>query len=101
MAYVAFRVGLGIWDLARVATYDAATGTVVLFGGYHGDPLGGTWVWGSNELTLQPDPTDPAGVTRADGFTARRRLNRCTMSDQERRNSHGRESRAHPAYIPR
>ena len=28
--------------------YDAATGTMVLFGGYHRDPLGDTWVWGSN-----------------------------------------------------
>jgi hypothetical protein len=30
--------------------YDAATGDVVLFGGFASGTLGDTWIWGSGQL---------------------------------------------------
>jgi hypothetical protein len=40
--------------------YDAATGNVVLFGGYDGHYLGDTWTWNGRTWTEQATPTAPA-----------------------------------------
>jgi hypothetical protein len=39
--------------------YDAATGTVVLFGGFNLRDLGGTWVWDGSTWTQQHPTTSP------------------------------------------
>jgi len=45
--------------------YDAATGTVVLFGGYDGRYLRGTWTWNGSTWTKQaPATRPPARLTR-------------------------------------
>jgi hypothetical protein len=40
--------------------YDAATGNVVLFGGYDGQYLGDTWTWDGTTWAEQTTPTAPA-----------------------------------------
>jgi hypothetical protein len=42
-----------------VMAYDAATGTVVLFGGYDGSPLDGTWTWDGTTWARQFPATVP------------------------------------------
>jgi hypothetical protein len=44
--------------------YDAATGNVVLFGGFHGrrsDLLADTWTWDGSTWTKQSPATSPPG----------------------------------------
>jgi hypothetical protein len=47
--------------------YDAATGTVVLFGGYtyNGHPLGDTWIWDGTTWTLQTPAVHPTARSGA------------------------------------
>ena len=40
--------------------YDAANGTVVLFGGYNGGQLGDTWTWNGSTWTQQSPAHSPA-----------------------------------------
>ncbi len=39
--------------------YDAATGTIVMFGGYGTRRLGGTWTWDGSTWTKQAPATSP------------------------------------------
>jgi hypothetical protein len=54
-------------DCAGAMAYDAATGTVVLFGGEHESPSGGgwfprgTWTWDGTAWTRQHPATSPSG----------------------------------------
>jgi hypothetical protein len=54
-------------DLAYIA-YDAATGTVVLFGGAGHGLLGDTWAWNGTTWTKQTPATSPS--PRAEGAMA-------------------------------
>ena len=53
------------WDAPMA--YDAATGTVVLFGGFDsiGDPSGGTWTWDGSTWTKQHPATSPPAKAAA------------------------------------
>ena len=49
--------------------YDAATGNVVLFGGYDGNAYGDTWTWDGSTWTQQAPATSPGaryGAVMAD-----------------------------------
>ena len=46
-------------------TYDAATRNIVLFGGFNGGPLGGTWTWDGSTWTKQHPATSPSARSGA------------------------------------
>ena len=50
---------------AAAMAYDAATGTVVLFGGYNGHYLADTWTWDGTTWTKRAPAVHPPGRAEA------------------------------------